>query len=537
MNKLKSLLTTITFGLTIMLHTQSYSQPSEKLIIQAQKRHINQLSTELRNSSLNFFTADAIHPDFDYFIFSADDTEALYERLKNDSRIISIEWDREVKWRRRPNDPRITEQTYLQTIQAFQAWDITTGGKDYEGNEIVIAVVDEGFNIEHEDLSYNIFEFKNEIPGDGIDNDGNGTIDDKNGWNQDNNTGIHYSRSHGNNVLGVLGAEGDNNLGIAGINWNTKILPVTSGTRVSDVIASNLYVLKQKQDYIESGGTRGANICVLNYSAGLTGYFGIDFPSWCDTYHRMGQAGILCVVATANDGIDIDIEGDVPATCPSPYIMVVTSTGANDELDPDSGFGGMFVDVAAPGSRIMTTDLPIRGNYRTETGTSLSTPMVAGAAALFYTTDCMEFNNFIRENPAEAPLVIKQALMDGVDTKTSLTNRTVSGGRLNIFNALKIIYKDFCEEVITPPSKSMVINSLSRGNNNITLNYSTPFKDEHVLKIYNSIGQEIYSQSFIPPTSRIKIISADIPVLNEGLYYFASIISGKEVVSKGFTVY
>jgi len=537
MVSLKSLFISLTCGLLVVFYGSTYAQNTENLIVQVHQRYIQQISTELRNGDSAFISAQPIHKDFDYYILDSEDIDALYDRLKNDPRVLSIEWDKELEWRRRPNDPRLTEQTYLQTIQAFQAWDITTGGKNYEGTDIVIAVIDEGYDITHEDLRNNIFEFRNEIPGDGIDNDGNGTIDDKNGWNQDNNTGIHYTRSHGTNVIGVLGAEGNNDRGIAGINWNTKILPVTSGTRVSDVIASNLYVLKQKQDYITSGGTRGANICVLNYSAGLKGYFGKDFPSWCDTYQRMGQAGILCVVATANDGIDIDIEGDVPATCPSPFIMVVTSTGSNDELDPDSGFGRMFVDIAAPGSRILTTDMPARGNYKTETGTSLSTPMVAGAAALFYTTDCMEFNNFIKENPAQAALAIKQALMDGADSKTSLANRTVSGGRLNIFNALKIIYKDFCDEVITTPSKTMVINSLSWSNNNISLNYSTPFQGEHFLKIYNSIGQEIYSQTFTPPTSRVKIISADIRVPHEGLYYFASIISGKEVVSKGFTVY
>ncbi len=505
----------------------------ERIIVKSSKRYLNQFSSQLRSDNFGTLEIETLDAEYGYFILNSDDNLNLYEKLKEDKNIEGIQWDKKLEWRKRPNDPRLNSQNYLEVIKAFDAWNLSTGGKSTNDEEVVIAVIDEGFDIAHEDLANNIFRFPNEIANDGIDNDNNGTIDDINGWNQADKSGTHRVRSHGTNVVGVLGAEGNNDKGIAGINWNTKILLVSSGSLVSDVIASNLYIIRQKQDYLNSGGTKGVNICVLNYSAGLTGSFGSDFPNWCSTYDALGQVGILSVVATANERINIDVEGDVPATCPSPYLLVVTSTGSNDELEPDSAFGAMNVDLAAPGTNILTTDLAIKGTYKNESGTSLSTPMVAGAAALLNTTDCVEFNKFIKENPTQAPLIIRQALIDGVNSRNSLRTTTTSGGRLNIFESLRIIYTDFCEEDITPVS-NIKINTLEWRNNTLTLDYATPYIDQHTLKIYDTSGKEIYTQTFTPTSSRKKIISADLNRALDGFYYYVSIIHGKEVVSKGF---
>ena len=117
------------------------------------------------------------------------------------------------------------------------------------------------------------------------DNDGNGYKDDYIGWNTRTGTGTHDEKSHGTNILGVLGAKGNNSTGISGINWNIKILPVTTGTFVSNVIEAYEYLLAERKQYNQSGGTKGSNILVTSYSGGLANAFASDHPIWLSLIH------------------------------------------------------------------------------------------------------------------------------------------------------------------------------------------------------------------------------------------------------------
>jgi subtilisin family serine protease len=149
---------------------------------------------------------------------------------------------------------------------------ITTGGLTVQGDTIVVAVIDCGADITHEDLNF----WKNylEIPGNGIDDDTNGYVDDFDGWNAQSQTGVITSCSHGTHVSGIIGAIGNNTTGVVGVNWNVKIMPVQpSSTNEALVVAAYTYVYNMRRLYNQTNGAKGAFIVATNSS------FGVNFRS------------------------------------------------------------------------------------------------------------------------------------------------------------------------------------------------------------------------------------------------------------------
>ncbi len=463
------------------------------------------------------------------------DDRSLFSWCKTNQYIQSVSKNSRVSNRVKPNDTRLSEQYYLDIVKAYDSWDVTSGGKDFNGDDIIIGVVDEGFDILHEDLKNNIYINSDEKAGDNIDNDSNGYVDDINGWNQHTKRGIHDVKSHGTNVLGVLGAQGNNNLGISGMNWNLKLLPVTSGSLVSDIIESYNYFLQVKKLYISSGGSKGIDLKAVSYSGGLDTAFAKDYQAWCSMYDKLGAVGVLCIASTTNSDYNVEEVGDMPSTCTSPYLLVVNATNKADVKDPYTGYGHISVDIAAPGEKILSTDLASKGNYKTETGTSLSTPIVSGAAALLYSLKCSEFYEFTRASAPEAALAIKDALINGVDLKPSLTNKNTSGGRLNVLKSMNIILSTYCGQSLSPKG-ALEVKTANYFENTLSLTYISPNNSETLAKIYDSTGKEVYSTTFTPPFFGEKILKIDLPKPLEGLYYFVSLINDKEIASKGFTV-
>ena len=237
-----------------------------------------------------------------------------------------------------PNDDRFDELWNFvpspvgADVSAVKAWDIARG--NFSGRETVVAVIDGGVDIEHEDLADNIWNNQQEIPGNNVDDDNNGYVDDINGWNVYRNMGQIEKDNHGTHVAGIIGAKGNNQIGVTGINWKTKIMGISgaSGDTITVLKAYN-YVLKQKKLYLESNGSKGANIVATNSS------FGIDYADcnsteytlWNDVYEELGKVGILNVVATINNEVNVDVEGDVPSGCDSEYVISVTNTNIDNE--------------------------------------------------------------------------------------------------------------------------------------------------------------------------------------------------------------
>ena len=318
------------------------------------------------------------------------------------------------------------------------AWRYTTGGLNQKGQKIVVAIIDEGIDLNHEDLT--LWTNQNEIPNNNIDDDNNGYVDDIHGydfWDNDGNPDISGSwESHGTHVAGIVGANGNNCIGIAGVNWNVEIMAIRgSSTEESVVIQAYEYALKMRKLFNQSNGALGANIVVTNSSFGVDYGNPADYPLWCEYYNLMGEEGILSAVAGPNLSINIDNEGDVPGTCPSDYTICVTNTKSNDDI-AFAGYGEINVDIGAPGSSIYST-LP-NNVYGNKSGTSMATPQVAGAIALMHSAIC---ENIIdtKTNSELASYIKSKILNEGVDQTNALEGKVLSEGRLNLHKCLSSV--------------------------------------------------------------------------------------------------
>jgi hypothetical protein len=308
-------------------------------------------------------------------------------------------------------------------------------------------VLDNGFNLNHDDIRF--WKNTNEIPNNGIDDDNNGYIDDYHGWNGITQTGVIPLEEHGLNVAGVIGAIGNNNKGISGVNWNVKILPVIAWGVYSSltedvVIEAYGYVYTMRKLYNETNGLQGAFIVATNSSFGIDNGDPDDFPYWCTMYDKLGSIGILSCAAAPNANVNVDIVGDMPTTCSSEFLISVTNTTSNDFKHAKAGYGVNSIDIGAPGTNIYTTSHIYDNGYISETGTSLASPQVAGVIALMYAAMPQFMIQAYKSNPANFALLVKQYLLDGTDRIIGL-NGWIASGRLNAYKALRNTkcYSDF----------------------------------------------------------------------------------------------
>jgi serine protease len=334
-------------------------------------------------------------------------------------------------------------------VSSTIAWDITTGGVTAMGDTIVICIVDDGIRYDHPDLVDNLWINYGEIPDNGIDDDGNGYVDDIYGWNAANNTPNVGSGSHGVSVAGMAGASGNNGIGVAGVNWNVKLMSVRNGgigsgnnPNEANVIAAYTYPLIMRQLYEQTGGEKGAFVVATNSSWGINNGNPANAPLWCAFYDTLGAYGILSAGATANAQINVDVNGDLPTGCTSSYLLSVTATNNND-VRTFSGYGATTIHLGAPGEAVRTTS----GNsgYTTTDGTSFASPMVAGAIALMYSAPCASLAAIAHAEPSLAAQMVRQYILGGVDVVTDLVGYTTTGGRLNLHGALMQLLND-CQD-------------------------------------------------------------------------------------------
>jgi hypothetical protein len=320
-------------------------------------------------------------------------------------------------------------------IDADEAWDITTGGYTALNEAIVVCVVEPfGININHPDLAANMWKNPGEIPDNDLDDDGNGYIDDYHGWNASLDNDYIESGSHGTKVSGMIGARGNNGLGVTGINWEVQIMPVDMSPTASEanVLEAYTYPYLMRRRYNETGGVEGAFVTVINSSWGIDNGQPADAPIWCAFYDSLGAQGILSVAATSNSGVDVDQVGDLPTACPSDYLITVTATDHADIRY--GGFGLASIDMGAPGVDVYTTTGS--SGYGAYSGTSLAAPVVSGLVALMYSAPCSYLAGQAMLHPSATALYLRNALLAGVDAVPGLTTQVKTGGRVNAHNSL-----------------------------------------------------------------------------------------------------
>lgn len=376
-----------------------------------------------------------------------------------------------------PNDPSFASQWHHvnsndKDIDSDLAWDVTTGGTTMNGDEIVVCVIEGGgADWDHPDLLANHWVNTAEIPGNSIDDDGNGYVDDYNGWNSGNNTDVIAPGSHGTQVSGMIGAVGNNSNNVAGANWDVKIMQVDMSGTLSEanVIAAYTYPLSMRQLYTSSGGTEGAFVVATNASWGIDNANPASYPLWCNFYNTLGQNGILNCGATANNNVNIDVVGDMPTACSSPYMISVTATNNND-VRTFSGYGQTTIDLGAPGQSVVTTSNG--GGNGATSGTSFASPLTAGVIALLYSAPCQDLADLAMSDPQAAADLVRTALLDGVDPVSNLTTETVTGGRLNANNSLQLILGGCgvptCDMTVSSSSVAATCNTSCDGEITIT---------------------------------------------------------------------
>lgn len=298
-------------------------------------------------------------------------------------------------------------------ISAMRAWAVTRGS-----DQVVVAVLDSGVDYSHPDLANNIWSRPPIIMAYRDDDlTPEGPVEDVHGFNvvEDNGDPMD-DNGHGTHCAGIIGAEGGNGIGIAGVNWNVKIMPLkfmdAEGTGTTkDAIEAINYVIDRKR--------AGVNVRIISASWGSTA----KSRALEDVIGKAYEEGILFVAAAGNSSSDNDVTPHYPSSYNLGNVISVAALNRRDELASFSNYGAKSVHIAAPGEEILSTYL--KNGFEEKSGTSMATPFIAGVAALV-----------LAQNPKISVDDLRALLLKSVDVVPGLKGKVSSGGRINAAKAV-----------------------------------------------------------------------------------------------------
>ena len=304
-----------------------------------------------------------------------------------------------------PSDPLFGAQWALQSARVPGAWKTTVGG------DVTVAVLDSGLDFSNGELTSNLWTNDAEIAGNGADDDGNGYVDDVNGADTVNHDGDPADGyGHGTQVASIIGARGNDGVGMSGVDWNVRLMPVK--VLHDDGWGTTLTLIEGLRYALEHGAR------VVNMSVN-----GPDRSQALDEAIGAAEAqGVLIVTSAGNDGRDRDQVASYPASVNSPAVLTVASTDRSGALARDSGYGRGSVDIAAPGEDVLSARLG--GGYASGSGTSFAAAYVSGAAALLASA-----------RPGANGAELRNALVASARRGASVDS-SISGGRLDVTAAL-----------------------------------------------------------------------------------------------------
>lgn len=310
-----------------------------------------------------------------------------------------------VKFLAEPNDAFYATQWAMEDINVEPVWDITTGGTMANGRRIGVAISDDAIMVGHPDLAGNIW------PG---------------------SPGMLGGEAHGTEVASVVGAVGNNGIGIAGVNWDVEILSATDASDLSDNIVIFEMALDLRQEFNSTQGTSGLMVVSVTASWIL----GTGTPELCngfsvDLFADMADAGIIVVTCGDNAQVDLDNIPSYPSSCALQEHLVVTSYGPLGQTP--FAFGDNSVHLLAPGIDIPAAT--VGGGYTVVEGNSYAIPHLAGAVALLYSIPCGGFAQLVMDDPQAAATMVRSAILDNTTPVAGADALTITGGKLNVHAA------------------------------------------------------------------------------------------------------
>ena len=328
--------------------------------------------------------------------------ELLRERMATVAGVEATSPNLPVRYRVAPNDPQYSAQWHMQSINVEPVWNVTTGGAMANGKRIAVGINDTGVQQNHPDLQANLA-----VAG-------------------------MAAGDHGTEVAGVVGAVGNNGLGVTGVNWDVDLLSFANTEDLADAFTQFQNCLSARSAFNQSNGTNGHLVVAITVSWGSVG---ADCGFGEPLFDELGSVGILIITAGANDPIDIDVIDDYPATCAHDNNIVVTSIGPLGEVP--YAVGNNTVQLLAPGLDIVTTTTG--GDFVTANGNSFAIPHVAGAVALLYSLPCEGFAHLVMNDPVAARDAVKNALLGNTTPVPGGFGVCITGGKLNVHEAFQAL--------------------------------------------------------------------------------------------------